>query len=112
LTRINGETYADPMFGPFPAGHLVKRGSEPRGFGHLQPGMRCRVVRDFVDFDGDLHPVGETWTLLGSSFLPYEDGLGLFVSLDGSGEWNLPLQWRPDAQGAILDAFAEYVAPA
>ena len=36
---------------------------------------------------------------LGHSFLPYEDGMSFFVSIDGINEWHLRLQWRPEEQG-------------
>jgi hypothetical protein len=47
---------------------------------------------------------------MGFSFLPYDDGLSLFVSLDGKSEWHIPMQWRPEEQGTVLDNLAEYVA--
>jgi hypothetical protein len=62
-----------------------------------------------VDFDGDTHSRGEEWTFLGASFLPHEDGLSLFVSLDGSREWHIRMQWRDEAQGAVLDALSRYL---
>jgi hypothetical protein len=76
---------------------------------HLIPGRRYRVVREFRDYDRELHPVGESWTFLGSSFLPYEDGLSLFVSTDGIEERQIRMQWRPEEQGPVLDRLAEYV---
>jgi hypothetical protein len=63
-----------------------------------------------VDFDGDAHVPGEEWTFLGASFLPHEDGLSLFVSLDGQREWQIRMQWRADAQGDVLYALSAYVA--
>src|SRR5690606_15598829 len=48
----------------------------------LHAGHRYRVIRGFRDFDGDEHPPGERWIFHGSSFLPYDDGLSLFVSID------------------------------
>ncbi|MGK9230831.1 DUF3601 domain-containing protein [Inquilinus limosus] len=71
----------------------------PGDFGHLVKGRRYEVVREFVDFDGIRHPAGESWTYIGHSFLPYEDGLTLLVR---PGE-AIRLQWRPESQGAIID---------
>ncbi len=79
------------------------------GPSHLQPGRRYRVEHPFVDYDGDLHPVGETWDFLGTSFFPYEDGVSLFVSLDGVQKWQIRLQSRPEAQGAVLDDLPSYL---
>ena len=76
----------------------------------LQPGKRYVVTRQFIDYDSQVHPVGESWTFVRSSFLPYEDGLSLFVSPDGKAEHQIRLQWRDDEQGSIIDHFSNYVA--
>ena len=99
------------MEGPEPQGQWTSR-LGPRDFQGLRAGQRYAVVRAFTDYDGDLHPVGETWTFLSHSFLPYEDGLSLFVSLDGTREWHLRMQWRPEQQAAIIDKLPSYVQPA
>lgn len=75
-------------------------------------GKKYVVVSQFQDFDKDVHPVGETWTFIGSSFSPYDDGLSLFVSLDDKHEWQIRMQWRPEEQGPIIDAFESYVEEA
>jgi hypothetical protein len=94
--------------GPREPGHWTAT-LHKRHLGFLKAGERYRVRVEFVDFDGDVHPVGEEWAFLGSSFLPYEDGLSLFVSLDGSREWHIRMQWRPEAQGEIIDGLSRYV---
>ena len=71
--------------------------------------MTYMVVQAFQDFDGNEHPVGETWSFIGSSFLPYDDGLSLFVAIDGERR-HIRMQWREDQQGAIVDNLADYVA--
>jgi hypothetical protein len=83
-----------------------------RKHGHLLAGRKYIVVSEFQDFDRDVHPVGEAWTFLGYSFLPYDDGLSLFVSLDGEHEWQIRMQWRPEGQGAIIDTLESYVKEA
>jgi len=55
--------------------------------------------------------LNESWVYLGRNFVPYEDGLSLFVSLDGLNEWQIRLQWRPEQQGAVIDNLHEYVRP-
>jgi Domain of unknown function (DUF3601) len=77
--------------------------------GGLRPGQRYTVIQAFRDYDGDDHPVGETWIFLGHNFLPYDDGLSLFVSKSGDDEWHIRMQWRPEEQGPIIDAFDRYV---
>ena len=74
----------------------------------LIPGRNYRVVRAFTDYDGSLHPVGEQWRFVQKNFLPYEDGLSLFVEQDGQ-TVQIRLQWRDEAQGQIIGRFSEYV---
>ena len=100
------------MYGPRGGGHWTAGGSLEARHAFLEAGKRYRVIREFTDFDGDVHRVGEEWTFLGSSFVPYEDGLSLFVSFDGASEWQIRMQWRPEAQGRVLDALSSYLAPA
>ena len=99
------------MHGPHPAGFWSGRPSANGGSQHgcLHAGRRYRVVREFVDYDGDCHPAGEEWRFCGWSFVPYEDGMSFFVSLDDRQEWQLRLQWREEAQGAILDHLTDYL---
>jgi hypothetical protein len=35
--------------------------------------------------------------------------MSFFVSLDGTQEWHIRLQWRAEAQGHILDRLPEYL---
>lgn len=79
-------------------------------FGHLWPGTTYTVVQAFRDFDGTDHPVGEIWTFIGSSFLPYDDGLSLFVAIEGDRR-QIRMQWREEAQGPIIDNLEDYVQP-
>src|SRR5262249_43314892 len=81
-------------------------------YGPLKAGRRYRVVKPFLDFDREMHPVGETWTYLGTAFLPYDDGRSLFIAFDGEHEWHVRMQHRPEAQGEILDTLASYLAEA
>ena len=74
----------------------------------LTPGKTYRLVAAFVDYDGIPHPIGESWTFLEKNFLPYEDGLTLYVERDGR---TIPfrLQWRAETQGHIIDDFSDFV---
>ena len=76
---------------------------------HLRVGRRYEVIRAFTDFDGRLHPVGETWWFRSDTFLPYDDGLSFFVSVDGVKEIQVRMRWIPGDQGDILDHFRAYV---
>jgi len=75
----------------------------------LHPGHSYRVTQAFRDYDGTIHPLGEQWTYLGYNFLPYDDGLSLFVSLDGEQEWHIRMQLRPEEQGPIVHDLSLYV---
>lgn len=81
----------------------------PTAYAHLKPGKRYRVVKEFVDHDRDLHPVGEEWVFLCTAFLPYDDGRSLFVSADGEREWHIRMQDREEEQRRILDHLQDYM---
>ncbi len=100
------------MFGPKPMGfwssHIAPNSGPDHEF--LRAGRKYRVIREFRDYDRFLHQVGETWTFCAWNFLPYDNGMSFFVSLDGSQEWHMRLQWCPEEQGQVLDHLEEYVA--
>jgi hypothetical protein len=74
----------------------------------LTPGKNYRVNTSFIDYDGIVHPVGERWRFLRKNFLPYEDGLSLFVEENGQ-EVLFRLQWRAESQGMVIDNFSDFV---
>ncbi|MBK7883298.1 MAG: DUF3601 domain-containing protein [Chitinophagaceae bacterium] len=78
---------------------------------NLVPGKKYKVIKEFTDFDRQLHPVGETWLFVGTNFLPYDDGLTLHVNKDGK---NIAyrLRWLDSDQGYIIDNFKKlFVEP-
>lgn len=75
----------------------------------LVPGQTYRVTVAFSDYDGVIHPVGEAWRFITTTFLPYEDGLTVFVEQDGQAR-SFRLQWRAESQGHIIDTFFDFVA--
>ena len=74
----------------------------------LVTGQTYTVITAFKDYDGIIHPIGETWRFLEKNFLPYEDGLTLIVKRNGQ---TVPfrLQWREETQGQIIDHFSDFV---
>lgn len=76
---------------------------------HLSIGERYRIVRELKDYDGVVHPVGETWTFQGATFLPYEDGYTFYISTDIGNERSFRMQNRPDAQAAFFTEALAYV---
>jgi hypothetical protein len=81
------------------------------GYLHMEPGKRYRVIKAFKDFDRQEHPIGETWTYIGTAFLPYDDGRSIFVSLYGEREWHIRMQDREEEQRGVLDDLKSYVVP-
>lgn len=75
---------------------------------NLIPGRTYRVKAPFEDYDGDIHPVGETWRFVQKHFLPYEDGLTLDIEQDGQ-QTSIRLQWLEAAQAQIIEHFSDYV---
>jgi hypothetical protein len=108
MSDVEAARYGAAMHGPEPRGHWTAQRPQA-AFAHLTPGVRFEVVRNFMDYDGEAHLAGESWTFLGHSFLTHDDGLSLFVSLDGEREWHIRLQWRDDQQGPIIDALDAYI---
>ena len=74
----------------------------------LIPGQIYSVIQTFEDYDGITHPIGEQWRFIEKNFLPYEDGLTLFIEQNGQ-KVSMRLQWREETQGEIIDRFCEYV---
>ena len=98
------------MTGPLPHGHWRDAWENSADeFQGLRRRRWYRVVKEFSDFDGDVHPEGETWLFLGHNFLPYEDGLSLFISLDGHQEWHIRMRWTSEDQGLVIDAMQQYL---
>lgn len=74
----------------------------------LVPGKVYCVAVSFTDYDGKLHQVGENWRFVSKNFLPYEDGLTLFIEQNGESA-SIRLQWRDETQGHIIDNFSDFV---
>jgi hypothetical protein len=71
-------------------------------------GKMYRVITAFEDYDGLPHSVGETWRFVSHTFLPYDDGLTLYVERDGRTA-PFRLQWRKETQGHIVSEFSQFV---
>lgn len=95
------------MYGPKPKGFWSTDSAVE--YKHLLSGRLYKVIKEFADYDRFVHKAGETWTFLGYSYLPHDNGLSLFVSLDGINEWHLPMQCGEDEQGPIVDRLETYV---
>ena len=90
---------------------MVSEDAKVDFYGHLVASGSYTVVKPFTDYDGVRHLSGERWTFIRHDYLPYEDGLTLYLrALDGR-ETQMRMQNRPEAQGAILGNFERYLAP-
>jgi hypothetical protein len=76
---------------------------------NLLPGQTYRVKNPFIDYDGRLHPVGETWLYSGKSFSPHDDGLTLWIEQNGQAG-SIRLEWLPATQAQVIEHFSEYVS--
>ncbi|MGC9367656.1 MAG: DUF3601 domain-containing protein [bacterium] len=99
------------MFGPKPKGTWsnLKGKNCGKQYQFLISGIRYRVIEEFYDYDHHLHPVDEVWTFLGYSFLPYEDGLSWFVSMDGVQEWHIRMKCTGEEQSEIVNSLKKYL---
>jgi hypothetical protein len=75
----------------------------------LQLDRTYRVIKQFTDYDGKLHPIGEEWVFRGHNFVPYEDGLSMFVETHPGQFFQIRLQWRPESQERIAANLSEYL---
>jgi len=77
-------------------------------FKHLIPGKRDSIIETFGDNDGKIHPPGGIYTLTGSGFLSYGDGLTLRFRQTSEPE-AMCLQWREEAQMEIIKSLEDYL---
>ena len=75
---------------------------------NLIPGRVYRVKTAFTDFDGHLHPVGETWRFVLKHFQPHDDGLALIIE-QASGQSTVRLEWLPQTQAGLIEHFSDFV---
>jgi hypothetical protein len=92
-------------------GSLLAMNAKPFECGKLQLVLevRYRVVLEFRDEDGRMQEPAEEWIYRGYDFLPYDEGLTLFVTWADGGDGVIRMQWHRYAQGQVLDVFERYV---
>jgi hypothetical protein len=96
------------MIGPLPSGTYTGPHCGTR-WENLEVGKSFHVVKEFFDSDKDVHPVGESWRLLGCTYNQFEEVLSLVVTFDDRKEWHIPLHHSPDEQGVMLDNLGDFV---
>ncbi|HMD54883.1 MAG TPA: hypothetical protein VKJ65_10070 [Phycisphaerae bacterium] len=73
-------------------------------------GERYRIIKPFVDADGDEHPIGEEWLFLRAMYSQFDDLLTLCVCFPSGDEWKIPLLWNKDKQQDIIEHWSDYMA--
>lgn len=81
-----------------------------REYRHLKAGQIYRVARAFRDYDGECHGEGKTFEFVGANFVPYHDGLSLFVKREAREE-QIRLQLHPEKQQDIVEQLEVYLRP-
>jgi hypothetical protein len=74
----------------------------------LVTGDSYTVKKEFTDYDGRVHGVGESWVFEKTTYLPYHSGLSLFVIENGQ-RVIYRFQDEPEAQQELLNDFMNYV---
>ena len=75
---------------------------------YLYSGDYVEVIKEFKDYYGFTHQVGEKFYFACVYFLPYEDGYTLFISKDKINISNIFLQDRAETQKEICYNLKEY----
>ena len=99
------------MQGPFKHGELQPYRATTLWERSLRRGRCYRVIRDFRDGDGALHPVGEQWHFAGSAFNWYDDVHMIDVAFADGSVWRVPLNLSDYSQRLVYDKIADYIEP-
>jgi len=81
----------------------MDRGNLENKYKHLEAGKTYIINKTFFDFDNVQYKEGEKIVFIGSNFVPYEDGLSLFVVYRNE-ERQIRLQIRPEEQQVIAQS--------
>lgn len=87
--------------------------ARPTEYGSLRLvlGRRYRIVQEFRDHHGSVHPVGEEFTYRGYSYFPYDEGHTIYVSTAVGKESFISLCGLDPAQNRVLEAMHEFIEP-
>jgi len=87
--------------------NLITRDPGPSERGRLIRGKRYKILRSFIDRDGDFHPENEQWIFVGGGFSNYDNLLLLYVQPNRD-IYRIPLQSVKEHQKDIFDHWEEY----
>ncbi len=82
--------------------------SKPIDLFNLEKGKKYAVIKPFIDFDKIQHTVGEIWLYDRKEFLPYSDGLTIYVFVKGK-IVSFRFQDDENQQKEILNNFQDYM---
>ncbi len=74
----------------------------------LKKGEVYKLVKEFTDYDGRVHKIGESWIFEKTTYVPYHSGLFLFVSENGQSVM-YRFQDAPETQRELLNNFMSCV---
>lgn len=77
----------------------------------LTRGIKYHVIKEFVDADGDTHPVGEAWFLVCAMFSKFDGEIQFGVDQADGTDWLIPLGWDKGRQAAIVEDISRYISP-
>jgi hypothetical protein len=100
--------------GPFKTGTLVNSVTRVQGHWESRSFVRgeiYRVVKSFVDAEGDPHLVGESWIFIGAMFSKFDNELTVCIRLMSGEEWKFSLIWKKDKQQDVIEHWRQYVVP-
>ncbi len=79
-----------------------------QAFDLLYPGRVYHVIKEFTDFKGDLHSVGEEWVLTKITWYPHESMFTLYADRKVYIE-AIPLKLAKGYQGIVVNYIYEYI---
>ncbi len=101
------------MQGPYEAGsidsHIPPSAESWESRHGLIREKRYRVMKDFIDLDGDNHPSGEEWLFVAGLFSKFDDEITICIRRDGNDDWKIPLSWNAEQQQHVIENIADYV---
>lgn len=74
----------------------------------LKPSVHYKVVKEFVDYDRELHTIGKNWVFDRLSYVAYHDGVCLHV-IENDEKVMYRLMDIPGEQQSIIENFLDYV---
>ena len=66
-------------------------------------GATYKVIREFEDVDGDLHPIDSEWKFEGAWFSKFDNWIELFFCRSDETHWHVALDWSDEGQAKVIE---------